>query len=126
MTPPKEVPPYVIYGFFLTGLLSSLCFRVLPMANSLWPALFRPIWYVGVIGYCAFFLYRYRITLKRRRTILGMELLPKLKAGTLGDDDREAIRYILSSLTVSKEGLNYLIIFVLSVVAIAIDLAMTF
>jgi hypothetical protein len=124
MTPPKEVPPYVIYGFFLTGLMSSICFRVLPIANHLWPASFRPIWYTGVIGYCMFFLYRYRITLKRRRTIIDMGLLPKLKAGTLEADDREAIRYILSSLTVSKEGLNYLIIFVLSVVAIAADLAL--
>lgn len=124
MTPPKEVPPYIIYGFFLTGLMSSICFRILPVANHLWPESFRPIWYVGVIGYCLFFLYRYRITLKRRRTIIGMDLLAKLKADNLGTDDREAIRYILSSLTVSKEGLNYLIIFVLSVIAIAADLAL--
>jgi len=124
MTPPKEVPPYIIYGFFLTGLMSSICFRILPVANHLWPGSFRPIWYVGVIGYCLFFLYRYRITLKRRRTIIGMDLLAKLKADSLGTDDREAIRYILSSLTVSKEGLNYLIIFVLSIVAIAADLAL--
>lgn len=124
MTPPKEVPPYVIYGFFLTGLMSSICFRVLPIANHLWPSTFRPIWYVGVIGYCLFFLYRYSITLKRRRAIIGMNLLAKLKAGTLEADDRETIRYILSSLTVSKEGLNYLIIFILSVLAIAVDLGL--
>jgi hypothetical protein len=124
MTPPREVSPFIIYGFFLTGLMSSICFRILPIANQLWPGSFRPIWYVGVIGYCLFFLYRYRITLKRRRTIIGINLLAKLKAGALDSNDREAIRYILSSLTVSKEGLNYLIIFVLSIAAIAADLAL--
>jgi hypothetical protein len=122
MNAPKRVSPAVINAFFLTGLFSSVCFRVLPIANTLWPASFRHIWYAGVIGYCLFFLYRWGITRKRQRTIANMQLIDKLERGALTDEDRKAVHYLLSSIAVSKEGLNYLVIFILSAVAIAVDL----
>lgn len=122
MNAPKELPASVINAIFLLGLFSSICFRVLLIANALYPPLFRPIWYAGVLGCCGFFLHRYRISCKRKRAIRRMDLISKVKLNRLDAEDQKAISYILSSIDHSKEGLNYLIIFVLSAAAIAADL----
>jgi hypothetical protein len=125
MNAPKEFPPAVINAIFLLGLFSSICFRVLLIADALYPPLFRPIWYGGVLGYCGFFWHRYRITRKRKGAIRGMDLIAKVNQDRLGEEDKKAVSYILSSIDHSKEGLNYLIIFVLSALAIAADLYMS-
>lgn len=122
MNAPKELPASVINTVFALGLFSSICFRALLIADSLYPPLFRPIWYGGVLGYCGFFLHRYRIARKRKSAIRAMELIAKVNQNRLGEEDKKAVSYILSSIDHSKEGLNYLIIFVLSAVAIAMDI----
>jgi hypothetical protein len=125
MNAPKEFPPVVINAIFLLGLFSSVCFRVLLIADALYPPIFRPIWYGGVLGYCGFFWHRYRITRKRKGAIRGMDLITKVNQDRLDEEDKKAVSYILSSIDHSKEGLNYLIIFVLSALAIAADLYMS-
>jgi hypothetical protein len=122
MKAPKELPPSVINAIFAVGLFSSICFRVLLIADQLYPALVRPIWYFGVIGYCGFFWHRFRITRKRKGAIRGMDLIAKVNQDRLGEEDIKAVSYILSSVDHSKEGINYLVIFILSVLAIAADL----
>jgi hypothetical protein len=122
MKAPKEFPPSVINGIFALGLFSSICFRVLLIADQLYPALVRPIWYIGVFGYCGFFWHRFRVTRKRKRAIRGLDLIAKVNQDRLGEEDIQAVSYILSSVDHSKEGINYLIIFILSVLAMAVDL----
>jgi hypothetical protein len=70
-----------------------------------------------------FFMYRYRISTRRKRTISQADIIHKLREGTaLSAEDREAELYLLSSIRKSPEDWNYLAIFILSVVAIALDL----
>ncbi|VAX31306.1 hypothetical protein MNBD_NITROSPIRAE02-1062, partial [hydrothermal vent metagenome] len=86
----------------------------------------RPVWYVGTIGYCFFFLYRYGISKKRKRTVDGFRLIEKLKSDApLSDEDRKVILYLLSSIKASLEDINYAIIFLLSIAAIVADLILT-
>ncbi len=124
MTAPKEVSSFWIKFFFVIGLISSLAFRLILIANNYWPEAVRWIWYCGVIGYVAFFMYRTKISFKRRRTVTGLNLIEKLENGNLDSNDKDAIKYILNSLVHSKEVLNYIIIFVLSGIAIFIDIIM--
>ena len=56
---PHILPGYVIYGFFVMGLLSALAFRAIIVLIRVEPAWVRPVWYVGITGYLLFFLYRY-------------------------------------------------------------------
>ena len=63
---PKTVSPFVIYLFLVIGLLSAVAFRLMTNINTFSPALLRPVWYFGVIGYILFFAYRYHITEKRK------------------------------------------------------------
>ena len=120
---PKTVSPFVIYLFLVIGLLSAISFRLLNIINTFTPSLFRPVWYFGVIGYIFFFAYRYHISEKRKNAIRTNRLLEKIQGtGEISSEDRALITYVLTSIIKSKENLNYLFIFVLSIAAVAVDI----
>jgi hypothetical protein len=123
---PHTVSPSVINLFFLIGVMSAVSFRALIIFNHIHPEWFRTVWYLGTIGYVIFFLYRYWISHKRKRAIRQYDLLNKLKGqDELSREERQVLVYLLSSLAKSREDLNYLLIFFLSIVAIAADLLMS-
>lgn len=122
---PQTLPPAVINLFFVIGLMSALSFRALMAIKDLQPQLFRPVWYLGIIGYILFFGFRYSITEKRKKAISEYNLIAKLEKGEeLSPNDRQVMTYILSSLQKSRENLNYLFIFATSALAIFLDLLM--
>lgn len=122
---PKIVPQPVIIGFFLLGLLSSVAFRAIILFQKLNPAWVRPVWYFGVVGYMLFFMYRYQISQRRKRTIAQTDIITKIRESTpLGPADREAALYLLNSIRKSQEDWNYLAIFLLSILAIVLDLVL--
>lgn len=123
---PHTVAPSVIYLFFLIGVISAISFRALIIFTHVHPEWFRPVWYLGTVGYVIFFLYRYWISQKRKRAIRQYDLLNKLKGpGELTGEEREVLVYLLSSLAKSREDLNYLFIFFLSIFAVAADLLLS-
>ena len=120
---PHIVPRYIIYGFFVLGLVSAIAFRAIIVFQHLGPVWVRPVWYIGTAGYVFFFVYRYKITRKRKKAIEEFRLIEKLKTNScLEDDDREVVLYLLSSIKFSLEDINYAIIFLLSIIAVAADL----
>jgi hypothetical protein len=120
---PHIVPKYIIYGFFVLGLVSAIAFRAIIVFQHLEPGWVRPVWYIGTAGYVFFFVYRYKITRKRKKAIEEFRLIEKLKTNAcLENDDREVVLYLLSSIKFSLEDINYAIIFLLSIVAVAADL----
>lgn len=123
MSAPKIIPKPVIIGFFLLGLFSSIAFRAIILLQKYSPGWVRPVWYFGVLGYMLFFMYRYYISQRRKRTIAHTDVIEKIRAGAaLNQDEREAALYLLKSVRASQEDWNYLAIFVLSIAAIALDL----
>ena len=123
---PHILPKYIIYGFFVIGLISAIAFRAIIVFQHLEPSWVRPVWYAGIVGYIFFFLYRYRITKKRKKAIDDFELIDKVKANAcLTEEDREIVLYLLSSIKSSPEDLNYAIIFILSILAILADILLT-
>jgi hypothetical protein len=124
-TAPKIIPKPVIVGFFLLGLLSSVAFRAIVLLQKYSPDWVRPVWYFGVLGYMLFFMYRYYISQRRKRTIAHTNVIEKIRTGELlNQEEREAALYLLKSVRASQEDWNYLAIFVLSIVAIALDLSL--
>ncbi len=120
------VPKYVIYAFFILGLVSAIAFRGIIIFQHLEPKWVRPVWYIGTVGYFFFFLYRYMISKKRKHAIEKYQLIEKLKANAcLEEQDREVVLYLLSSIKFSLEDINYALIFILSVLAIVADIALT-
>jgi hypothetical protein len=124
---PHTLPKAVILGAFYLGLLSAVAFRALMVLDHFEPAWVRPVWYFGVCGYFLFFLYRWHISRKRKRTIEEHGLIDKLTTDScLTVEDRAVLIYLLCSLRLSKEDLNYYAIFTLSVLAVGADLALTY
>jgi len=120
---PKIIPRPIIVGFFLVGLLSSVAFRAILFLQKYAPRYVRPVWYFGVIGYMVFFIYRYYISQRRKRAIARSGLIEKIGAGTqLTPEERAANLYLLNSIRKSQEDWNYFAIFILSLLAMALDL----
>lgn len=123
MDKPRIVPVYISYGFFILGLISAFAFRVIIVLQHIEPAWVRPVWYIGTVGYIFFFLYRYKITTKRKRAIEKFQLIEKVKSkACLSDEERDVVLYLLASVRRSPENINYAIIFLLSVLAVLADI----
>jgi phosphate/sulfate permease len=123
---PHILPKGVIYLFFIIGLFSAISFRAIIVIQHINPSWVRVVWYAGVIGYIFFFLYRYYISKKRKRAIENYQLIEKVKANAcLSNEDREVIGYLLSSVKKSLEDINYLLIFILSILAILLDIILS-
>lgn len=123
---PHTVPPYISYGFFFLGVVSAIAFRVIIFFQRYEPAWVRPVWYVGILGYIGFFMYRYSIARKRKNAIRDFDLIEKVRQNAcLSEEERAVVSYLLSSLKKSPEDINFLIIFVLSLIAIAADIALS-
>jgi hypothetical protein len=122
---PHIMPPYVIYGMLTLGLISAFAFRVIIVLERVEPAWVRPAWYLGAGGYVFFFFYRFRISRKRKNTIRKYKLIEKIRdEECLTGEDRDVVMYLLSSIRSSKEDINYVVIFALSVIAITADLVL--
>ncbi len=120
---PTILHPSIIYGFLALGIISAIAFRTITILQNIEPAWVRPMWYIGVVGYMFFFLYRYYIAERRKKAIEMYQLIEKVKANAcLTEEDREVVIYLLSSIQKSPENINYLIIFILSIIAIIFDL----
>lgn len=120
------VPKYIMYAFFTLGLLSAIAFRSIIIFQHVEPLWVRPVWYIGTVGYFLFFLYRYNISKKRKKAVEEFQLIEKLKTNAcLTENDREVVLYLLSSIKLSLEDINYAIIFLLSIVAVIADVLLT-
>ncbi len=119
----NTLPKFIVYLFFIIGVISAICFRVLIVFQYYYKSLTRLIWYIGIIGYFFFFLYRFIISRKRKNVILDNKLLEKLEnKEELSEHDRSALFYVLKSIDKSKENYNYYIIFILSILAVLFDI----
>ena len=126
MSTPKAFPKPVAAVVFLIGLISAVSFRAIILVQYFSPLLVRALWYLAVITNFLFFLFRYHISRKRKRAINAPELIAKLEADQhLDTEEREAVAYLLTSIERSHENWNYLSIFILSALAILIDLMMS-
>lgn len=124
--PPTLAPRYKIYGALGIGLAAAIAIRALIVLDHVEPDWVRPVWYFAILGNFVFFYYRYQITRKRKKAVREHALIEKLSSEEpLKPEDRVVLIYLLSSIRKSPENINYLIIFVFSLVAIAIDLGFT-
>ncbi len=120
---PRTVPKFIINLFFIIGIISAIAFRIIIVFENVARQWVRPIWYIGVIGYLIFFLYRYYISEKRRNAVRDFDLINKISNGQkLTEDEKEVSIYLLKSILKSKENINYLIIFILSFIVVAFDI----
>ena len=100
-------PAPLIYGAFALGLTTAIAFRVIIILQHMAPRWVRPVWYFAVVGNLAFFFYRYRIAVKRKRAVQEHGLIARVEADTcFTPAEREALGYLLRSIERSPENIN--------------------
>ena len=113
----------VIKFYFWIGLVSAALLRVILIADHYSDLLAKVLWYLGVLGYLWFFAHRYHIAKRRYGVISDLGLLDKIQSREpFTEKDFEGLNYVMWSLSVSKERMNYLVIFAFSVIAIILSL----
>jgi hypothetical protein len=124
---PKGYSMPVIKMYFWVGVVSAILFRTIIIADHYSGLAARVLWYAGVLGYLLFFSHRYYIAKSRVGVIKNLNLLEKIQTREpLQEKDFEGLNYIMWSLSVSKERLNYLVIFAFSIIAIILSLLLDF
>lgn len=113
--------------YFWSGIIATLAYRIIIVLNSYDPVWVQVAWYIGTVGFVIYFIHRYDISEKRARIINDCDLENKvagLKA--LSSDDKQAIKYIFTTLKSTKEKWNYIFIFALSGLALIAGILMDF
>lgn len=124
---PEGYSSFAIQAYFVLGILSAFSLRAILIANHYYPLLAKFFWYFGIIGYLIFFMHRYKIAQRRYEIIKQLNLLDKIECCTALDPEvLNGLKYVLWSVSISKERVNYMIISAFSVVAIAIALLLDF
>ncbi|WP_094226589.1 hypothetical protein [Methanolobus psychrotolerans] len=122
---PKGYSLKRIQLYFWLGLISATFLRLIIIADYYSGTLSKVLFYLGVVGYLVFFAHRYHIATRRIDVLKNLELLKKIEGRIpLSENDYCGLQYIMWSLSVSKERMNYLVIFTFSIIAIIVSLAL--
>jgi hypothetical protein len=113
--------------FFIIGIIATVAIRVVTVLIHLNPVYAKIAWYIGVGGFFAFFIYKFRVNQARYRLIKQHNLVAKIsRQEQLSKDDYSLIGAVLCGLSSNKERLNYIFIFALSAVALVLAVYMDF
>ncbi|MFC1631427.1 hypothetical protein ACFL1I_08330 [Candidatus Omnitrophota bacterium] len=113
--------------FFIVGLVATIAIRVVNVLIYLDPLYAKIAWYVGVTGFFAFFVYKFRVSQARFKTIAEHNLVDKIsQKQQLTLEDYSLIGAILCGLSSRKERINYIFIFALSALALMLAVYLDF
>jgi len=110
---------FITWLFFLIGLIATVAIRVVMVLDAYHPVYGKIAWYVGVAGFFIFFVYKFKVDIARSRLIQKEKLADKLhNKASLEEKDYRLLSSILCSLSSRKDLINYLFIFVSSMLAL--------
>lgn len=122
-TDPK--PLRLIY--FWIGVIATFSYRVIIVLNFYEPIWVKAAWYVGTIGFILYFWSRYRVVKQFDDLIESEKLVSAVKkASGITPDQRSALAHIINTLDTTKAKTNYVIIFILSAIALIVGLVLDF
>ena len=111
----------------IIGLISTVAIRVVTILIDIDPILGKVAWYVGIVGFVIFFVYKYRVFKKRARIIENRHLVEKLdKKLFLELEDYEAMAIILCNIKSNRERINFLFIFISSFISLLVAIYFDF
>ncbi|MFH1876605.1 MAG: hypothetical protein ABH865_06920 [Candidatus Omnitrophota bacterium] len=113
--------------FFIIGIIATVAIRVVTVLAHLDPVYAKISWYVGVIGFFLFFIYKFRLSVIQAKSVQESGLVTKVnKGGSLDKQDYALLGSVLCSLGSKKERINYFFIFGLSAAALVLAVYMDF
>jgi hypothetical protein len=115
----KTDPKPIRLLYFYLGILATFAYRIIIVLNFYEPILVKVAWYVGTIGFIIYFWSRYKVVNQFHTLIRQQKLVQALKTPcTLTQDQQKALAHIVETLNTTKAQLNYVIIFILSFLAL--------
>ena len=106
--------------FFWSGIVATFAYRIIIVLNNVDAIWVKIAWYIGTIGFIVYFIHRYNVSQKRDRLIVNLKLDQKIvQSSELNDEEKTALNYILKTLKISSERVNFIFIFVTSALALA-------
>lgn len=118
---------FLSFIFFIIGIISAIAIRLVTILADLKPIYGQFSWYVGVLGFLIFFVYKFIIEKRRQRLIKNKDIMNKIAKGQdLTEEERKIISDILCSLTSDKDKINYFVIFFTSAIALIMALYLDF
>ena len=113
--------------FFLIGLIATFAIRVVTVLMHLDPVYGKIAWYVGIIGFLLFFVYKFKVGHARARRVEESGLAEKISRNEpLDCNDYALINSILCGVGSMKERINFFFIFFLSALALILAVYMDF
>ena len=110
---------FVSWIFFVIGLVATVAIRIVTVLMDIHPVYGKISWYVGVIGFLLFFIYKFNVNRALAKIIQEDNLIEKTRARkSLSEKEYSLIAEILCSLKSEKERINYFFIFAVSAVAL--------
>lgn len=107
--------------FIIIGFIATIAIRIVTLLMKINPIYGKSAWYVGIIGFTIFFIYKYQAFKSRGKLIENHQLLEKLDQNKpLSPSDSRVISEILCNIKSNKERINYLFIFIASAIALAL------
>lgn len=113
--------------FFIIGLVATVAIRAVTILEHIDPGFGKAAWYIGVLGFVVFFVYKFRVDHSRSAIIRHSGIMKRLSGGDgMSGTDREFIKSILCSLSSTKDRINYLVLFLSSAVALGVAVYLDF
>lgn len=112
---------------FFIGLLATIAIRVVNLfldANPLWAKI---SWYIGIVGFLLYFLYKFNQDRGLQRNIEKIQLSERLLTkGSLSSADYEFLTLVICKLKSKKDAINYFFIFFTSALALLLGIYQDF
>lgn len=113
--------PVSSWIFFSVAIIAVVSLRAVNLFISSNPLVAKVLWYLGVVGFLVFFVYKFRydsiLHRELEKTALKDKMLNKEK---LSEHDYEVLGTIVCKLSSKKDKINYFFIFVFSAVALVL------
>jgi len=118
---------FVSWIFFIIGIIATIAVRVVTVLIDVNPLYGKIAWYIGIVGFLAFFVYKFRVSHSHASSIRKQSLLEKVRHNEeLTKADYTLMEGILCGLSSRKERINYFFIFGLSLVALTLAIYVDF
>lgn len=124
---PQPHPKPVRLLYFWIGIFATFTYRLIIVLNFVSSEWVKVAWYVGTIGFILYFTHRYQVSQRRARVIEQFKLSERVESlRELSEDERAAMRYLFQTIRSTKEKWNYIFIFTMSGLALAVGIVLDF
>ena len=119
--------PTISWILFFIAITATISIRAVNLVLDTNPLLAKTFWYIGILGFTIFFIYKYRYNNMLQRELKKADLIDKLlRRESLLEQDYDILGTILCKLSSNKDKLNYFFIFLFSALALALAVYVDF